>query len=60
MKQKDFLQKLQQEAQLQAQLQSHRLLPQQLDGITSFIGRYSWQVIFVLSGLTALVLRFKS
>lgn len=56
MSQANFLAKLQQEAEIQAQLQSHRLLPTQLDGLTSFIGRYSWQVILVLSGLSALVL----
>lgn len=53
----DFVKKLQQEASLQARLHTERLLPARLDPITAFIGRYSWQVILVLSALTALVVR---
>lgn len=54
--QSDFLAKLQEEAALQAKLEHHRLLPPQLDFITSFIGRYPWQVLLTLSGITALVI----
>ncbi len=53
MKQTDFLDRLQDEASLQARLHQHRLIPSQLDALTSFIGRYPWQVIGVLAGLTA-------
>jgi hypothetical protein len=49
----DFLKRLQSEASLQARLHQQRFLPAQLDVITSFIGRYPWQVVLVLSGLTA-------
>lgn len=52
----DFLQRLQHEAQLQAQLHQHRLLPRQIDWLTSLIGRYSLQTILLLSFLTAIML----
>jgi hypothetical protein len=51
-----FLEKLEQEATLQSKLQQQRLLPTQLDAITSLIGRYPWQTIFVLSGMMAFLL----
>lgn len=51
-----FLEKLEQEATLQSKLQHQRLLPQQLDAITSLIGRYPWQTIMILSGLMAVLL----
>lgn len=54
--QSDFLSKLQEEAALQAKLEHHRLIPPQLDFITSFIGRYPWQVFLVLSFITALII----
>ncbi len=49
-----FLQKLQEQAELQARLNTHRFFPAQMDGITSFIGRYPWQVLLAVSGLTSL------
>lgn len=55
-KQSLFLEKLQEQARLQARLNTRRFLPQQLDLVTSFIGQYSWQVLLVLSGLTALAI----
>lgn len=57
MKQTDFLQKLQQEAAFQAKLQQQRVLPTQLDWLSSLVGRYSWQAITILSVLTALILQ---
>ncbi len=54
--QQDFLQRLEAEASLQAQLHQRRVLPAQLDVVTSFIGRYSWQTLVVVSGITAAVL----
>lgn len=54
--QKDFLTKLQTEAKQQAKLNQSRILPQELDGLTSFVGRYPWQVLLVSSGLTSLAL----
>jgi hypothetical protein len=50
-----FLHQLQLQAEKQARLHYTRLLPPQLDFVTSFIGHYPWQVILVLSALTALV-----
>ena len=54
--QSSFLHKLQAEASLQARLHEHRFVPPQLDWLTSFIGRYAWQVILVLSLATAIAL----
>lgn len=54
----DFLTKLQAEAKLQAKLHQHRVFPTQLDWLTSFIGRYPWQVLLVASGIAAGVLEF--
>jgi len=51
---KDFLSALQEEAALQARLEKHRLLPSGLDALTSFVGRYAWQVVLVTSGVVAL------
>jgi len=55
MQQAQFLVRLQEEAALQARLHHRRLLPSQLDFVTSFIGKYSWQVLVVLSGLAAVL-----
>jgi hypothetical protein len=49
-----FLQQLQQQAAKQAVLQQHRFLPKQLDVATALIGNYPWQVLAIISGLTAL------
>lgn len=54
----DFLSQLQAQAAKQSRLEKHRFFPQKFDPITSFVGRYSWQVIAVLSGMTAFVLIF--
>jgi hypothetical protein len=51
-----FIERLQEEAALQSRLHSQRLLPKQLDSLTSLVGNYPWQVILVVSGLTALIL----
>lgn len=52
--QSSFLNRLQTEAALQSQLHKRRFLPHQLDGVTSLVGNYPWQILLVLSGLTAL------
>ena len=54
----DFLQQLQIQAQKQAVLHEKRVFPRQFDGITSFIGNYPWQVIGILSLVTAVILSF--
>ncbi len=51
-----FITKLQQEAKLQARLNEERLLPRQLDPLTSVIGNYAWQVLMALSFISALAL----
>lgn len=50
----DFLSKLQFEAQMQARLHANKVLPDKLDSIAAFVGNYPWQVLLVISGLTAL------
>jgi hypothetical protein len=54
--QREFLQQLQSQAEKQAKLHDVRFIPAQLDGLTSLVGRYPWQTVFVLSGVTALLL----
>jgi hypothetical protein len=56
MRDQDFLSLLQQQAAKQAKLERYRFLPSELDMFTSFIGTYPWQVIGVVSGITALLL----
>lgn len=51
----DFLTKLQQEASAQKKLNQERIFPEVFDEVTSFIGIYSWQVLLVLSILTAIL-----
>jgi hypothetical protein len=51
--QREFLQKLTKTAQWQSQLQRERLLPVELDALTSLIGNYPWQTLLIISGLTA-------
>lgn len=50
----EFLHKLKHEAQAQARLEQMRLLPSELDSVTSFIGRKPWQVLLIASGITSL------
>lgn len=51
-----FLAQLQQQAEKQAKLHHVRFLPKSLDGVTSVIGRYPWQVLAVSSGFSALLI----
>ena len=53
----NFLQELQLQAQKQSKLHHRRFLPSQLDFLTSFIGKYSWQSLLVLSLVTAIYLQ---
>lgn len=59
MKKSDFLNQLQKQAAKQAVLQEKRLLPKQFDFISAFVGNYPWQVLIIVSLLTAAVLSFK-
>ena len=54
--QKNFIIQLEKEAQKQAILHENRLLPRQLDWLTTTVGNYAWQVILILSFLTALAI----
>ncbi len=54
MKNSRFLSNLEHQASLQAKLNSSRLLPKQLDSITSLIGNYPWQTLLAISGITAI------
>lgn len=51
-----FLEKLHEEARLQAKLQHTQLLPEQFGWIGSIIGRYPWQFLLITSGITAATL----
>ena len=51
-----FLKKLEVEAQLQSQLNQHKILPAKLRGIGRLAVAYPWQVRLVLSGLSGLVI----
>jgi hypothetical protein len=57
MKKQLFLQQLQQQAAKQSILNENRLLPKQLDFATAVVGNYPWQVLIIVSGLTATVLK---
>ncbi|NCN83014.1 MAG: hypothetical protein GW947_03530 [Candidatus Pacebacteria bacterium] len=54
--QQEFLQLLEREAALQAKLETKKILPSQLDDITAFIGRHTWQVLASTSCVTAISL----
>ena len=56
MKNQDFLHQLQQQAAKQAVLQEKRLLPKQFDFASALVGNYPWQVLIIVSGLTAFLL----
>jgi hypothetical protein len=56
MKQQVFLQQLQQQAAKQALLNQKRFLPKQLDFVSALVGNYPWQVLIIVSGLTAVIL----
>ncbi len=55
--QQQFLNELQHQANLQAPLNTVRWLPKQIDPITSLIGKYPWQTLLILSGITTLIVR---
>jgi hypothetical protein len=52
----DFLQHLEQEALRQKQLYRHRVLPPQLDALTTFVGTYAWQVLVIAAFVTAVLI----
>lgn len=53
MQQPRFLNKLAEEAQLQAQLQASAVVPKRLEFLASVIGAHTWKVLLILSGLLA-------
>jgi hypothetical protein len=54
-RERDFLTQLQAQARKQALLEQRRFIPKQLDHLTSFFGRYPWQVLFVASVASVVV-----
>ena len=52
-----FLVELQKEAEEQAKLSRTRILPSQLDWLTSAIGNYPWQTVAMLSFATAVLVQ---
>ena len=56
MTQPDFLQRLEQEASIQSQLHDQRILPSQLDLVTTLVGRYPWQTLALLALATSIIL----
>lgn len=54
MKTSDFVSELQRQAKHQSLLHEKRLLPSQVDWLTSIIGNYPWQVILGLALVGAL------
>lgn len=51
--QQQFLQRLQAQAKMQAGLQQSKILPPQIDELSSLIARHPWQIILLLAGLSA-------
>lgn len=58
LKQDDFLNKLQQEAKLQSKIYQHRVIPQSLDCLATFVLNFFWQVLVALSLVTAILIEF--
>ncbi|MCB9813456.1 MAG: hypothetical protein H6772_03555 [Pseudomonadales bacterium] len=50
----DFLSKLQNEALTQKKLNEMRIFPIFFDGLTSFVGIYSWQTLLILAIITTI------
>jgi hypothetical protein len=50
-----FITTLQREAKRQSSLNQTRFFPQSLDPFTALVGNYPWQILLVLSGITAIV-----
>lgn len=58
MKEQDFLSILQEQAQKQSELHKKRILPKNVDWLTSMIGNNPWQFILSLSLIGALFWEF--
>ena len=56
----DLLEFLQKEAKLQAQLETKKILPEQIGGMASLAARYPWQMIASISFSTSLIIRLLS
>ncbi len=53
--QEDFIQKLESEVLFQSRLEQKKLLPKRLGDLGRLIAGYPWQVILIVSGVTALI-----
>lgn len=52
----DFFGELEDLAKKQAKLHQERVLPKQLDWLTSLVGTYPWQTLVLVSGATAVLI----
>jgi hypothetical protein len=58
MQQAEFLDKLVQEARLQAQIQASAVLPKRIETLASLVGEHAWKVLLVMSGLLAVAMEW--
>jgi hypothetical protein len=53
---RQFLKKLQEQAELQAQLSTTRILPEKADLIMTFVGNHPWQTLVTLATLSTVLM----
>ncbi|MBW7944786.1 hypothetical protein H3C70_05315 [Patescibacteria group bacterium] len=53
---RQFLQELQRQAELQSQLSTTRILPRHADWLTTLIGNHPWQTLVVISTVSTIVM----
>ncbi len=52
----NFLEELQKQAKIQKTINEGRIFPEFFDEITSFMGTYSWQTLFILALLSSILI----
>ncbi|OGJ37492.1 MAG: hypothetical protein A2383_00510 [Candidatus Pacebacteria bacterium RIFOXYB1_FULL_39_46] len=55
MQQAQFLQTLAEEARLQAQISSTKVVPKSLERMANLIGNHTWKLLLVVSGIMSLL-----
>lgn len=53
---RQFLKKLQEQAELQAQLSTTRILPEKADHMMTFVGNHPWQTLVVLATMSTVLM----
>lgn len=53
---RQFLQQLQEQAELQSHLSTTRMLPQRADWLTTFVGNHPWQTLVGLATISTIVM----